>query len=159
MNRPCPCHSGAPFIECCEPRLSGLRPAETAQALMRSRYTAFCEGAIEYLVTTHHSTSRGTTEHTDIARSIAATDWLNLVILDTQKGGLNDTKGTVTFAAAFRPKPPRTGDLGQMHERSHFIRDAGAWVYTNGEQLGPYRPGRNDPCWCGSDRKAKRCHG
>lgn len=126
---------------------------------MRSRYAAFCEGAIDYLVATHHSASRSPTEHADATRSIAATDWLNLTILDTQKGGPGDTEGTVTFAAAFRPKPPGAGEITQMHECSHFTREAGRWVYTDGEQLAPYRPGRNDPCWCGSGKKAKRCHG
>jgi len=159
MTTPCPCGSGAAFAACCQPRLTGERPAETAEALMRSRYAAFCTGAVDYLVTTHHPASRATTERADAARSIAATEWVNLLVLDAQGGRAVDTDGTVTFVAAFRPKPPGMGDIGQMHERSRFVREAGAWVYVDGEQLAPYRPGRNDPCWCGSGKKAKRCHG
>ena len=126
---------------------------------MRSRYCAFREGAVEYLVATHHPASRSPTEHADAARSIAGTEWVNLLVLDTQKGGPGDSEGTVTFAAAFRPKPPRAGEVRQMHERSRFVREAGAWLYVDGEALPDYRPARNDPCWCGSGRKAKRCHG
>jgi HEAT repeat protein len=29
---------------------------------------------------------------------------------------------------------------------------------TSDQAIGPPRPGRNDPCWCGSDRKYKKCH-
>ena len=125
---------------------------------MRSRYAAFCEGAVDYLITTHHPASRAPNEGADAARSIAATDWVNLLILDTQKGSPDDDDGSVTFVAAFRPKSPGMGETGQMHERSCFVRKAGAWVYVDGEQLAPYRPGRNYACWCGSGKKAKRCH-
>ncbi|HUT76233.1 MAG TPA: SEC-C metal-binding domain-containing protein, partial [Polyangia bacterium] len=38
---PCPCGSSRDFADCCGPLLGGEGPAETAEALLRSRYTAF----------------------------------------------------------------------------------------------------------------------
>ena len=37
----CPCGSLLAYAVCCGPLLTGERHAETAEALMRSRYTAF----------------------------------------------------------------------------------------------------------------------
>ncbi len=166
MDRPCPCHSGHAFAACCEPYLSGAAIAPTAVALMRSRYAAFREGAADYLVATHHPSARAADERAELQRSIAGTDWVNLVIVDTQNGSEGDAKGDVEFVAAFRQKRPAIAlgavpapEVGQMHERSFFVREDGRWLYVDGEQLPAYRAKRNDPCWCGSGRKAKQCHG
>ena len=48
----CPCGSGARYRECCGPRHDGTRPAETPEALMRSRWSAFARGLGEYLYDT-----------------------------------------------------------------------------------------------------------
>ena len=50
---PCPCGSGRTYAQCCEPLHDGA-PAPTAQALMRSRYTAFVVGDEDYLFRTWH---------------------------------------------------------------------------------------------------------
>lgn len=168
MDRMCPCGSGAAFAACCAPYISGTAHAPTAEALMRSRYTAFCEGAGDYLFETHDQYTRSPNERAEIERSIAGTAWTNLLIIKTQKGRSGDTEGHVEFAAAFRQKRPSvlvtgaTGDsdpIKQMHERSFFICDEGRWFYVDGDQLDPYRPKPNEPCWCGSGTKAKKCHG
>ena len=52
LDTRCPCGSGKPFSFCCEPALAGRKPAATAEALMRSRYTAFALGAVDYLINT-----------------------------------------------------------------------------------------------------------
>ena len=135
---------------------------------MRSRYSAFCEGAIDYLVATHHSGSRSTAERTEIEQSISRTDWVNLLIVSTEKGRENDAEGIVEFAAAFRQKSLNvllgasqgtSNDISQLHERSRFTRENGKWVYLDGDQLLPYQPKRTAPCWCGSGKKFKQCHG
>ena len=46
----CPCSSGKSFDQCCEPIISRTRKAATAEALMRSRYTAFATGAIDWII-------------------------------------------------------------------------------------------------------------
>jgi SEC-C motif-containing protein len=48
----CPCGSGRPYTECCEPYILGKAKAPTAEALMRSRYSAYVEHAIDYIINT-----------------------------------------------------------------------------------------------------------
>ena len=133
---------------------------------MRSRFTAFCQGTVDYLIETHHSSAHSPHERAETQQSIAATEWLNLTIVDTSKGRANDTEGYVQFAAAFRKKPlsmltsapATTTEIGQMHERSRFVRENGQWFYVDGDQLPLHQTPRNAPCWCGSGKKTKQCH-
>lgn len=130
---------------------------------MRSRYSAFCEGAADYLIATHRGEAGPAGDRADLLRTIAGTEWLHLTVLATQKGGPDDAVGVVEFAAAFRATSPGpmavAPEIQQLHERSRFVREDGRWLYTDGERLPPHRPGPNAPCWCGSGRKTKRCHG
>lgn len=165
MDRICPCQSGASFDTCCAPLLRGEAYAETAEALMRSRYSAFCKGEIDYLFDTHHPNSRSPQERAELQASVTSTEWTYLQILATQKGLARDSLGVVEFVAACRPKrlsvlaaPLETAEFSQMHERSRFLRENGRWFYVDGDQLPPYRPARGEKCWCGSGKKAKICH-
>jgi len=165
MTPPCPCGSSASLATCCQPYITGTADAPTAEALMRSRFTAFCQGAVDYLVETHHPSAHSANERAETQQSIAATEWLNLTIVETSKGRAGDTEGHVQFAAAFRKKPlsmlsstTATTEIGQMHERSFFIREDGRWFYVDGDQLPLHQTARNAPCWCGSGKKTKQCH-
>ncbi|MGD1859142.1 MAG: YchJ family protein [Leptolyngbyaceae cyanobacterium] len=150
----CPCNSQRAFANCCQPYLSGQTPAPTAEALMRSRYTAFCAQNIEYLIATHHPTKRALGDRASLAQSMKNTTWLGLTILETQRGQPTDQSGIVEFVARFQAQ-----ERGQIHERSRFQKQKGRWFYLDGEHLPPIEPKRNDPCWCGSGKKFKQCHG
>lgn len=130
---------------------------------MRSRYTAFSEGHASYLLDTHLGAPDGAQARADLSRSCADTVWLNLIVIATQKGGPEDQTGLVDFAAAWRPRAAALHSdpaaIVQMHERSRFLRQDGHWFYVDGDQLPPYQTRRNEPCWCGSGRKTKQCHG
>lgn len=165
-DTPCPCGTGASFGTCCRPCLTGSAQAPTAEALMRSRYCAFREGAVDYLVATRHPDARSPDENDHVKRSAAGAEWINLLILDTQRGSAGDTEGVVEFVAAYRGKrlptalaDPAPAGARQLHERSRFVREDGRWFYVDGDQLPPHRPKRNAPCWCGSGRKTRACHG
>ena len=54
----CPCGGGETLEECCGRYLSGEAKAPTAEALMRSRYTAVTKGQVDYLFETHHPKTR-----------------------------------------------------------------------------------------------------
>ncbi len=125
----CPCGSGKPFAFCCEPALSGRKPAKTAEALMRSRYTAFALGAIDYLISTTVSRKRSPQDAELLSEQTQVTTWTGLEIIDTVKGQADDTTGIVEFKAAF-DSPEGSAVL---HERSNFERENGRWVYTDGE--------------------------
>ena len=47
----CRCHSRRAYKRCCEPLHQG-RPAATPEALMRSRYTAYAMGLVDYVMDT-----------------------------------------------------------------------------------------------------------
>ncbi len=124
----CPCGSGQPEAGCCGLYLEGA-PAPTALALMRSRYTAFVRGAIEYLVATHDPRTRGTLDVPGLRRWSRDTTWLGLEIVATERGGEDDDTGVVEFVAAGITR----GQPFRQRERSRFRRHDGAWVYSDGD--------------------------
>ena len=127
---------------------------------MRSRYTAYVRGAIDYLIETHDASTRGEIDRAGIIRWSRQTEWLGLEILDTVRGGADDEDGIVEFVAR-----GHSSNAPFVHrERSEFRRRDGRWCYLVGKQVRePTRVsaqvGRNDPCPCGSGMKYKRCHG
>ena len=54
----CPCASGKAFADCCGRYLDGGAAAPTAEALMRSRYTAYTLQREDYLLATWHASTR-----------------------------------------------------------------------------------------------------
>ncbi|MGG6241618.1 YchJ family protein [Nodosilinea sp. AN01ver1] len=150
----CPCGSGERFGTCCQPYLLGNGTAPTAETLMRSRYTAYHQGDVDYLIATHHPTQRYGGQRAAIGQSMATTRWLGLRVLATEAGQITDRQGVVEFVAYYEdPKP------GQVHERSRFVRQKERWFYVDGDALPPLVPKRSEPCWCGSGKKYKVCHG
>jgi SEC-C motif-containing protein len=121
--RRCPCGRGEAFDDCCGPVLRGERPAATAEALMRSRYTAFAVGDAAYLLRSWHPRTRPADLTLDPAQR-----WLFLEVTRTDRGGLFDDTGTVEFVAHYRDADGR----GTLHEASRFARSDGAWVYLDG---------------------------
>ena len=122
---------------------------------MRSRYTAFCTANIDYLIATHHPSKRQADDRQTLVKTIADTRWFSLRILATDGRKEAVGIGAVEFVAFYQSQ----GQLGQLHERSEFIRQEGRWYYRHGTMLEPISIGRNDPCWCSSGRKYKQCHG
>lgn len=153
--QPCPCGSQRAYENCCEPCHHGDMPAATAEALMRSRYSAFVKHLADYLIQTHHPSQRQADDAMALAQNFRDTAWLGLTVLECTGGSERDTEGTVTFVARYRAN----GKEGTLHERSRFVKQDGHWLYLDGEMLPLPNPGRNDPCWCGSGRKFKKCHG
>lgn len=157
----CPCGSRKEFEQCCGPLIAGAA-APTAEALMRSRYTAFTQGNLDYIDTTHASDMAEPFDRSEGQTMVDDFKWRGLEIVRLKDGGPADQTGEVEFTAKFR----HNGQMGLHHERATFKREEGRWVYVDGE-LNPKpqtvvrdsRIGRNDPCPCGSGKKYKKCHG
>ncbi len=158
----CPCGSGKPYSECCEPFLKGASSPETAEQLMRSRYSAYVVGEVDYIHNTLHPDHRA--DHDlDAARKWSRdSEWLGLEIVATSQGGDGDARGVVEFKAGYRD---RSG-IHQAHEISQFEKVDGKWMYVDGAMPRPdtvvrsgKKVGRNDPCPCGSGKKYKKCCG
>ena len=154
MSELCSCNSKKAFRYCCGMYLSGKKTPETAEKLMRSRYTAFERGNVDYLIATLHPDKRGSKDREELISSINNTQWLGLTIISSQKGKKNDTTGVVEFEAIYRGK-----ELGQLHERSRFTKANGQWFYVDGDILPGTIPKAKQPCWCGSGKKYRQCHG
>lgn len=152
IDGPCPCGTGQPYRACCGPRHDGSQPAETAEALMRSRYSAFAVGDGAYLVATQ--AKPGDAEALGSwGKSVL---WLGLEITARQAGGLADDEGIVAFVARYL----EGGAECRLVERSRFDRAQGRWRYRDGVGQSTRRAlGRNDRCPCGSGKKLKSCHG
>ena len=159
MNE-CPCGSAQPLEACCGPYIDGA-PAPTAEATMRSRYSAHVLGNAEYLVATLSSDQRAGYDREEAEQSFADTKWLGLEIRKTDKGGDDDETGEVEFVARYRSGKQQVAH----HELSFFTREDGCWVFA-GCKMNPKAPtvsvvkiGRNAPCSCGSGKKYKKCCG
>ncbi|MFW1676784.1 YchJ family protein [Pontibacter sp. JAM-7] len=125
----CPCGSTQPFNLCCEPLIGGKKNAATAEALMRSRYTAFSLGAIDYLIDTTAPEMRRPDDAAVLNEQTKATIWSSLRVVAKQAGENDDTNGTVEFKASFT-----AGDeTGVLHETSRFRQDGGQWFYVDGD--------------------------
>ncbi len=126
---PCPCGSSKNYNDCCEPAIEGIKPAQTAEQLMRSRYTAFAVGMSDYLFNTTHPDHRQELSIELLNEQISMTTWNSLEIVDTEQGQEGDKEGQVSFIASFSSEE---GDA-QLHETSRFIRDNDHWYYVDGE--------------------------
>jgi SEC-C motif-containing protein len=117
---------------------------------MRSRYSAYVLKQCDYLLATWQSKHRPASLVLD-----DSVRWLGLTIIDAPPA--EDGNAIVEFEARMLS----AATVGAMHERSRFVLEQGRWLYTNGEMLPPsfqsWKPGRNEPCPCGSGKKFKRC--
>ncbi|PLA74354.1 hypothetical protein CYQ88_06600 [Hydrogenovibrio sp. SC-1] len=125
MSKLCPCGSKKTYSNCCEPFHLGQATAQTAEALMRSRYSAYVLENETYLLKTWAKTTRP--GQIPFEKGLV---WTKLRVIKTQKGQATDTEGKVWFKAYYQ----QADQKGVMSEKSFFIRDEQSqWVYVNGE--------------------------
>ncbi len=119
----CPCGSGRPYADCCGALHSAAKNADSAEALMRSRYSAYVLKLEDYLLATWHPDTRPS--ELDIAAD--DTKWLGL---EVKKHEVQDeTHATVDFVARYRI----AGKGHRLHELSRFVKEDGRWFYRDGE--------------------------
>jgi SEC-C motif-containing protein len=160
----CPCGSQQPYGQCCGPLISNQRHAETAEQLMRSRYSAHVVArqeprAIDYLMNTWAAEQRQQIDRAAVEDWAVNSQWLGLNVISHTPAG---DRATVEFAVSYRSAD---GSPHIHRELSQFCRDKqGRWYFVDGEDpegKSPEgkAPGRNSPCPCGSGKKYKRCCG
>ncbi len=157
----CPCGSGKPFAPCCQPFLDGSAEAPSAEALMRSRYSAYVRNNIDYIIKTHNPDTRDGLDVEATRTWAEESEWRGLEIIRCEDGSEGDETGLVEFKASYL----QNGEELRHHEVSYFKRVGGSWFFDEGY---PARDtyvrkepkiGRNDPCPCGSGKKYKKCCG
>ncbi|MFZ4441023.1 MAG: YchJ family protein [Syntrophales bacterium] len=158
----CPCGSGETYEQCCEAFIKGEQLPETAEQLMRSRYSAHAKQEIPYLYQTIHPNYRKDWNEQDVTAWSKNAVWQGLDIVFTEAGGPTDDQGIVEFVARFSMK----GDQMSHHERAVFEKIENRWYFKDGEFMKPKqvrretpKVGRNEPCPCGSGKKYKKCCG
>ena len=161
MSEICPCGSGLSLEKCCGPFLAGTANPASAEALMRSRYTAYVKHDIDYIVDTCVKSEDEGVDVDSTRQWSEQSEWLGLKIVATEKGGAMDSEGIVEFIASYKFQ----GKKEDHHERSRFVKKAGTWFFDTGATVTDTvvretpKVGRNEPCPCGSGKKYKACHG
>jgi SEC-C motif-containing protein len=120
----CPCGSGTSYAECCGRYLDGAEAAPTAEALMRSRYTAYTLKREEYLLATWHAATRPAALG---LQQEAPTKWLGLEVRRHEQQ--DAAHAVVEFIARYKVQ----GRAHRLHETSRFVREAGHWFYVEGD--------------------------
>lgn len=126
-NTACYCGNKLPYTECCEVAHKDLKKVQTAEQLMRSRYSAFVIADGDYLMKSHHVTTRPVKEKKSIVKWAKSVQWIRLEVLGTTEGLLNDEKGTVHFKAFFF----ENGSVQVIQENSLFKKENGIWFYVD----------------------------
>ena len=156
----CPCGSTKNYNDCCEPIIKGTQPAETAEQLMRARYSAYTKTEMDFVFNSTDPANREGYDHDGTRAWAENSEWLGLEIIGTVRGGADDSNGEVEFIARFK----ENGTLREHHENALFKRKEGVWYFSDGVMVKPKpvtvtKVGRNDPCTCGSGLKYKKCCG
>ncbi|WP_370978367.1 YchJ family protein [Agaribacterium sp. ZY112] len=144
-NALCPCGSTRHYQQCCAPLHKYEQRAQSAEQLMRSRFSAFVLGDALYLLETLHPSKRQANELQLLENNIKSTQWLSLKVI-------HSSDNEVEFVAFYKASP-----FAQLHECSRFCQENKQWYYLDGQQLPPIKLERNENCPCGSRKKYKKC--
>ena len=128
----CPCNSNKSYSLCCSPYLKGKIHAPTAEALMRSRYSAYVTNNTQYV---YRSWDENTRPPLKVLREDNSQIFTKLEIIKTTAGGSEDETGTVEFIASYMLKDSSDismeSEIHQHHENSYFVKRKNRWVYVN----------------------------
>ena len=146
----CFCRSGKEYKHCCAPFHLHTAVPETAEQLMRSRYTAYVLKNIPYIVATTVPSQQTLLETHLLQEWADNTTWLGLEILKTEN--LTKTQSAGEFKAIFQ------GEEGELahQERSIFVKIENRWYFVDPTVS---LPTMKQPCVCGSGKKLKQCCG
>ena len=158
----CFCGLNRSFSECCQPYILGDKTPNTPEQLMRSRYSAYATGSSQYIFNSYAKEKQPQNPLNDIAQWAKETRWLALHINQGNNTSLSDIQAeqlpTVDFTAYYLHEK----HYYKMNECSRFVIENNQWHYLDGEvseHIELASPKRNDNCFCGSNRKFKKCCG
>lgn len=119
----CPCGSQQVFGACCGPLLSWAAYPETAEALMRSRYTAYVTGNVPYIIETTSPKFRKYYHPRAISEWASGSTWIGLEIHES-------SEKRVRFTATYLDEK---GQLTRHTEDSRFEKIADRWYFMDGK--------------------------
>lgn len=125
----CPCGPSIPYAQCCGQYIDMNVLAPTPEALMRSRYTAFVLGKIDYLSQTMQGKALKVFKFEGLECWLKQIQWQGLIIIRTH---MKTTRhGFVTFEATYLEE----GLVKTIHEKSEFKKINNKWFYVDGQHL------------------------
>jgi SEC-C motif domain protein len=147
MSTPCYCGSSKSFNICCQPYHINHN-APTAEALMRSRFSAFATADVNHILTTQVKELSDGVDPLSLKAELSGQKWVNLQIT-------HSSEKSVAFIASML----YNGILYTMQEHSQFIYNDGQWLYEKAleHSSNEREVKRNEPCPCGSSKKYKQC--
>ncbi len=122
----CPCGSNKAYADCCEQYLDGKATPATAEALMRSRYTAYTLQREDYLLATWHSSTQPVQP---IVTNEENSKWLGLQVKRHEQQ--DESHALVEFVARYKIG----GRANRLHEVSRFVRENSRWFYVDGDMV------------------------
>jgi len=129
---PCPCGSSLNYNLCCGRYHKGKLHAPTAEALMRSRYSAYVLGHTHYIYRTWDKQNRPPLA---VLKEDNSQQFTHLEIISTTKGNKEDSSGTVEFIASYHITEQISAeskkDVFKHHENSYFEKQNNKWKYIN----------------------------
>ena len=129
-SSPCPCGSTQNYAQCCEVFLSGIKAAPTAEKLMRSRYTAYAMGRLDYIERTMSGPALGKFKQHQPEEMAQNLSWKSLKVLSSTEDD-DGQRAEVEFLAEYESE----GTPGFLHERSLFRRAESLWVYWDSREM------------------------
>ncbi len=123
----CPCCSGKSYFECCGRFIDGQQIPATPEELMRSRYTAYSEANIDYVMRTMKGPAA---KDFDVETTTEWAKRVKFAKLDVKKSSVKKEKATVEFIAHFT----ENGESRAIHEISDFRKENGIWFYFDGKK-------------------------
>ncbi len=151
-DQDCPCGSGKLYPSCCGIFHDGVKYPETAEELMRSRYTAYAMNNLQYIKNTMRGKAAQGFSDQDLEGQKNAHQLLGLNVIRHIQDKKNPNHAFVEFRALHQFKDK----YSIIQEYSEFNRIDGRWFYIDGKIE---KNSRNDPCPCHSGKKFKKCHG
>jgi SEC-C motif domain protein len=147
----CYCGSTKAFDVCCAPFISSQAAATSCEQLMRSRYSAYCHKAIDYIYNTYHHSVQANNPKAALAAFAYNSHFIALQVLCSEQ---HEQEGYVSFNIKYLQQ----NMLCEFSERSRFIFN-GEWYYVDGilTETAPVKIARNNSCPCNSGKKFKQC--
>ena len=170
----CYCGSGLNFEDCCNLFIQAQQTPDTAEQLMRSRFSAYCDGsaiAVHYIANSYHPVSKADNPINEIATFAQAAHFVRLDVITASSllplpddirqsmpehsPQIGSSFSTVHFKVQFIMQDK----LHLLEEKSRFIKNNQQWAYLDGflTDHPPQKLSRNDSCPCQSGKKYKNC--
>ena len=125
----CPCGTGKAYLDCCGAFISHQKKPATPEELMRSRYTAYTQVNIDYIVDTMKSPASDNFDKEARRASAKKIKWTGLKIIKTTH---DSTKGIVEFCAYYFIDNNNDNKKNKLHEVSEFRFENEKWYYIDG---------------------------